>query len=46
MGNYFIKQNNEYLPAEVAIVKFSLAEGVIRKYHLLLSPGMQIFVIF
>lgn len=39
-GNYFCKDNNqEYVPAEIALTKYSLNSGCINKYHAYLDPG-------
>jgi protein maelstrom len=40
MGNYFAEiYENYYIPAEIALVEYSLQEGVTRKYHSLIDPG-------
>lgn len=40
MANYFIKTDDgNYVPAELAIVKFNFTEGVTDKYHIYLNPG-------
>lgn len=38
--NYFCKiSNGSYIPAEIAVLKFSLQEGIIDVYHSLVNPG-------
>ncbi|XP_037051831.1 protein maelstrom homolog [Bradysia coprophila] len=37
-GNYFTKIEQEYLPAEIAMVKFSFENGITNKYHTYVAP--------
>ncbi|KAJ6633186.1 Protein maelstrom like [Pseudolycoriella hygida] len=37
-GNYFIKKDDIYFPAEIAMVKFSFESGVISKFHTYVNP--------
>lgn len=40
MVNYFCKTNQkQYVPAELAIVKFSFKHGILKKYNQVLDPG-------
>ncbi|XP_013105572.2 protein maelstrom 1 [Stomoxys calcitrans] len=45
MVNYFTKtlKGGVYVPAELAVCKFSLLEGVSRVYHTLINPGVNIY---
>ncbi|XP_075158623.1 protein maelstrom 1-like [Haematobia irritans] len=45
MVNYFTKtlKGGVYVPAELAICKFSLQDGVSRVYHTLINPGVNIY---
>ena len=39
--NYYCKTDDGvYVPAELAISKFSLGSGIIDSYHTLISPGI------
>lgn len=41
MGNYFCKTHeNLYVPAEVAVTRFSLKSGICSRYHTYVNPGM------
>lgn len=40
-GNYFTKIDNEYLPAEVAMVKFSFEHGILQRLHTYVAPGKK-----
>ncbi|XP_037038252.1 protein maelstrom homolog isoform X2 [Bradysia coprophila] len=37
-GNYFININEHYLPAEIAMVRFSFEHGIISKFHTYVDP--------
>lgn len=37
-GNYFINVDENYLPAEIAIVKFSFEHGIMNKFHIYVNP--------
>uniref|UniRef100_A0A336KZF2 CSON001911 protein n=1 Tax=Culicoides sonorensis TaxID=179676 RepID=A0A336KZF2_CULSO len=39
--NYFLKEPNnlKYYPCELGIVRFSIANGITKKYHSLINPG-------
>ncbi|XP_061403051.1 protein maelstrom 1-like [Musca vetustissima] len=45
MANYFTKtlKGGVYVPAELAVSKFSLKEGVSRVYQTLINPGVNIY---
>ncbi|KAG4080743.1 hypothetical protein HA402_005923 [Bradysia odoriphaga] len=37
-GNYFINIDEHYLPAEIAMVRFSLEHGIVSKFHTYVDP--------
>lgn len=37
-GNYFINVDENYLPAEVAMVRFSFENGIVNKFHTYVDP--------
>ncbi len=43
-GNYFINVNESYLPAEIALVKFTFETGIISKFHTYVNPGKFSFL--
>ncbi|XP_055843862.1 protein maelstrom [Episyrphus balteatus] len=45
MVNYFTKtlQGGVYLPAEVSVCQFSLKDGICRKFHSFVNPGVTIY---
>lgn len=40
-GVYFLKENEneKYLPAELALVKYTFESGIVAKYHTYINPG-------
>ncbi|KAL7030215.1 hypothetical protein ACKWTF_006577 [Chironomus riparius] len=38
-ASYFIKKSSEIYPAEIALAKFSLHEGITDCFHMLINPG-------
>lgn len=39
-GIYFARIKEDYLPAELAMVKFTFENGVVSKFHSYINPGM------
>lgn len=42
-GNYFINVDENYLPAEIAMVRFSFENGIVSKFHSYVDPGKLTF---
>lgn len=38
-GNYFYRKQDKFVPAELALVKFSFRSGIQDRYHAYLNPG-------
>lgn len=41
--NYYETSDHDYLPAEIAVVKFTLMQGIVKQYHAILKPSNCIF---
>lgn len=41
-GNFFYhdKKIDEYAPAELAMVKYTFQDGILKRFHTYISPGM------
>lgn len=46
-GNYFYRRQDKFVPAELALVKFTFRNGIEERYHAYLNPGThKLFIEF
>lgn len=38
-GNYFYRRQDKFVPAELALIKFTFRGGIQERYHAFLNPG-------
>lgn len=39
-GNYFYRKQDKFVPAELALIKFTFRSGIQERYHAYLNPGI------